>query len=70
MDCVDGKFYTFCISAIFGGYFADLRSGHFNTLGYFDASISFYRHGDEKYLNAPITVLMPTVFSLILTNFH
>jgi hypothetical protein len=67
MDCMDGKFYTFCISAVFGGYFADLLSGHFNTIAYFDASTSFYRHDDE---NAPITILIPTVFSLILTNFH
>lgn len=71
MDCVDGRFYTFCISAKCGGYFADLRSGHFNTLWYFDASINFYRHGDEnKYFNTPITILIPTVFSLALTNFH
>ena len=41
IDCVVGRFYTLCISAVFGGYFVDLRSGHFNTLGHFDAFISF-----------------------------
>jgi len=71
MDCVDGRFYTFCISAKYVVYFVNLRCGHFNTLWYFDASINFYRHGDEnKHLNVPLTILIPTVFSLILTNCH
>jgi hypothetical protein len=34
-------FILFFISAVFGGYFAGLLSGHFNSLGYFDESIGF-----------------------------
>jgi hypothetical protein len=68
---MDGKFYAFCVYAVFGGYISYLCSGHFNTVGYINGSISFSGYGDEnKYLNAPITFLIPAVFSLILTSFY